>query len=374
MWACGSVVSLAVGLACAAIAQTQPSADALLRRAIELHQAGDIPGATVAYRDYLKQQPKSVMAHSNLGAALAKSGQYEDAVAEYRRALELDPQNLPVRVNLALAYYKTAQISAAAEELEKAVKQQPSNRQAIFLLADCNLRLGENKKVIELLSPLEKESPKDKGLIYLLGTALIRDNQPARGQVLVDRILREGESAEARLLLGTTKMNAQEFAEALVDLKKAAELNPQLPDVFSYYGMALLSTGDVAAAANAFRKELASNPDDFVSNLQLGALLKQDQHYDEALRLFERALRIRPGDPGVRYQMATLDVIAGNLDAARTKLEQLIQESPQFVEAHVSLATVYYRLKRKEDGDRERAAVLKLNAESQKNQPGAKQQ
>jgi Flp pilus assembly protein TadD len=257
--------------------------------------------------------------------------------------------------------------------LGKAVKQQPSNRQVIFLLADCNLRLGENKKVIELLAPLEKESPDDKALVYLLGTAFIRDNQPARGQLLVDRILREGESAEARLLLGTTKMNAQEFAEALVDLKKAAELNPQLPDVFSYYGLALLSTGDVAAAATAFRKELESNPNDFVSNLQLGVIFKQDQRYDEALSSFERALRVRPGDPGVRYQLATLDVITGNLEQACSKLEQLIQETPHFVEAHVSLATVYYRLKRKADGDRERATVLKLNAESQANQPGARE-
>ena len=282
MTSCGRAFGLAVCLACAATAQPQPSPDAILRHAVELHQAGDIPGAISEYRAYLKQAPKSVMAHSNLGAALSRSGQYEEAIVEYRQALQLEPRNLPIRVNLALAYYKTAQIPDAAEELEKAVKQQSSNRQAVFLLADCDLRLGENKKVIELLSPLEKESPNDKALIYLLGTALIRDNQPARGQLLVDRILREGESAEAHLLLGTTKMNVQEFADALVDLKKAADLNPQLPDVFSYYGLALLSTGDVAAAAVAFRKELESNPNDFVSNLQLGALLKQDQRYDEA--------------------------------------------------------------------------------------------
>ena len=70
--------------------------------------------------------------------------------------------------------------------------------------------------------------------------------------------------------------------------------------------------------------------------------------------------------------MATLDLAAGNIEQARVKLEQLIQETPQFVEAHVSLATVYYRLKRKADGDRERELVLKLNAESQAAQPGAK--
>jgi tetratricopeptide (TPR) repeat protein len=372
MRGCGRALGVAGWLACAAMGQTQPPPDDLLRHAVELHQDGDIPGAIAAYRAYLKEAPKSVMARSNLGAALSKAGQYEEAIVEYRRALDLEPRNLPVRVNLALSYYKTSQISAAAEELSKAVAQQPSNRQAVFLLADCDLRLGENEKVIELLDPLEKESPNDKALVYLLGTALIRDNQTARGQLLVDRILREGDSAEARLLLGTTKMNAQDYAEALVDLKRAAELNPQLPDVFSFYGLALLSTGDMAAAANAFRKELESNPNDFVSNLQMGVIFKQDQRYEEARSSFDRALRVRPGDPGVRYQLATLDLALGNVEQACAQLEELIKETPHFVEAHVSLATVYYRLKRKADGDRERAIVLKLNAESQAAQPGAK--
>jgi tetratricopeptide (TPR) repeat protein len=356
----------------AAFAQQAPAHDQLLHHAIDLHQAGDIPGAIAAYRQYLKLEPKNVMALSNLGAALSRSGQYEEAIAEYQKALKLDARNLPIRLNLALAYYKTSEISEAAEQLESVIREQPANRQAIFLLADCDLRLGENKKVIDLLTPLEKSSASDKALSYLLGTALIRDNQTARGQQVVDRILRDGESAEAHLLLGTTKMNAQEFSEALVDLKKAVELNPQLPDVYSYYGLALLTTGDMAAAANAFRKELETNPNDFVSNLQLGVIFKQDQRYEEARASFERALRVRPGDPGVRYQMATLDLTNGKLAAACSKLERLIKETPQFVEAHVSLATVYYRLKRKEDGDRERALVLKLNAEAQAGQPGVK--
>jgi hypothetical protein len=35
---------------------------------------------------------------------------------------------------------------------------------------------------------------------------------------------------------------------------------------------------------------------------------------------------------------------------------------------------VYYRLKRKADGDRERATVLKLNEQIQATQPGVKQE
>jgi hypothetical protein len=38
----------------------------------------------------------------------------------------------------------------------------------------------------------------------------------------------------------------------------------------------------------------------------------------------------------------------------------------------VSLATAYYREKRKADGDRERAIVEKLNAEKQANEKGIK--
>jgi hypothetical protein len=37
----------------------------------------------------------------------------------------------------------------------------------------------------------------------------------------------------------------------------------------------------------------------------------------------------------------------------------------------VTLATIYYRLKRKADGDRERAIVQKLISERQAKEPGA---
>jgi Tfp pilus assembly protein PilF len=58
----------------------------------------------------------------------------------------------------------------------------------------------------------------------------------------------------------------------------------------------------------------------------------------------------------------------GDLDRAGATLEQVVKQSPKFLEAHVSLAQVYYRLKRKADGDRERSLVQKLKAEQDANQ------
>ncbi len=100
-------------------------------------------------------------------------------------------------------------------------------------------------------------------------------------------------------------------------------------------------------------------------------LLKEDAQYDAAMAHFERALGVRPGDPGVRYQIVTIYVSRGETDRALPELEPIVKEAPTFLEAHVTLATVYYRLKRREDGDRERAIVDALNKEIQAKQPGA---
>jgi tetratricopeptide (TPR) repeat protein len=188
--------------------------------------------------------------------------------------------------------------------------------------------------------------------------------------VVINRILSRGDSAEARLLLGTTKLQALDHEGALADLEKAIALNGRLPGAHARLGELLLAMGEIARAAAAFRQELALDPTDFVSNLNIGVLAKQDQEYSDARLYLEHALRSRPGDPGVRYQLALLDLATGGLDQARKALETLMGESPGFAEVHGTLATVYYRLDRTADGDRERALAQKLTDERQAAQRG----
>jgi len=358
------IIRLSIGLAIAFSLLAQAPED-LLKQAVEAHQKGDIDAAIRYYREFLKVQPNSVEARSNLGAALSHKGEYEQAIAEYQAALKASPGNPGVQLNLALAYYKTGELQRAAKLLEPLRNATP---QATLLLADCWLQLGENKKVIQLVQPLvtKKDEP---ALIYLLGAALIRDSQYTAGQRMLDQILKYGDSAESRLLMGTAKLGVADFAGALQDLARAVELNPKLPSVNAYYGQALMATGDTPGAEKAFRAELEMNPNDFMSNLSLATLLRQDQDYDTALKLLDRALRVRPGDLGARYQAATVHLSQGKVEIAQKELEGIVKEAPKFSEAHVSLATAYYRLKRKEDGDHERALVLKLKEEEQAAQP-----
>ncbi|MEO7146031.1 MAG: tetratricopeptide repeat protein [Bryobacteraceae bacterium] len=361
-------VAVLVAASCA-LAQDSQSPQDLLKEAVTAQQAGHLDQAIRVYRILLNKYPDIAEIRSNLGAALAGEGLYHEAVVEYERALRVKPDP-KVRLNLGLAYYKTDQLSLAVETLQKVHKEEPANVQVVTILADCHLRLGQNKEVIDLLTSLQSENPDDKAFNYLLGTALVRDGQIAKGQVIIDKILKNGDSAEARLLMGTTKFMVKDFAGALADFQKAVELNPNLPDVYAYYGLALLSTGDQENAKKAFERELKSDPNNFDANLRMGVLLRQDDDPDAALKFFGHALEIRPGDFGVRYQIASVKLGKGQLEDARRDLETLVKQAPQFTEAHVSLATVYFREKKKADGDRERAIVLKLNAARQAKEPG----
>jgi tetratricopeptide (TPR) repeat protein len=315
--------------------------------------------------------PDVVEVRSNLGAALAAQGQYEEAIREYKRALRNAP-NAQVSLNLARAYYKAAQYPPAIEQLESLRNALPGDLQAVELLADCYLRTGQNRKVVELLKPLRSSAPDDPAMAYMLGTALVRDQQADEGQLVIEQILKNGDSPEARLLMGTTKYGANDYSGALPDLKRAVELNPKLPDAHAYYGLALLGTGDQQGARKAFQEELEVDPNNFEANLRLGFLARLDQDYAAALPYLTKALNVRPGDFGARYQIASIELAQGQNEKAEADLDSIIKEAPQFAEAHVTLATLYYRQKRKADGDRERAIVERLRAAAQATEPGRK--
>ena len=200
-----------------------------MQDAQQKQRAGDLEGAAAEYRQFLKLHPEATAIHSNLGAALAGLGRFEEAISEYKIALKQSPDLVAARLNLALCYYKMGRIEDAATELERVHTESPENRQAVLLLADCYMRMGRESDVIRVLEPEEQKYPDDLAIAYLLGTALIREKRVLEGQVLVDRILRNGDSAEAHLMLGTAKMGAQDFAGARDEFAKAVALESQSP-------------------------------------------------------------------------------------------------------------------------------------------------
>ncbi len=338
------------------------SPEQIWKDAVGLHQSGRLEEAAGKYSELLGLRADYVPALSNLGSVYLRLGRFEDAAAQFRRASTLQPEHFGIRLNLALALYNQSRLPDAIPELEKLHAQQPANEQVTLLLGDCLLRMGENRRVIDLLA--SREGSDNRAVAYLLGSALIRDSQITRGQRIMDRLFRDG-SAEGLMLLGAAQIAAQENKKALATLEQALAANSKLPELHSLYGKAKLTDGDPAGAKDAFLQEIALNPTDFEANLQLGALCRIEKDFEKAAEYLGRAEKMRPHSLALKYQLANLRLSTGAVAEAIAMLEEVTRDAPGFVEGHITLATAYYRAKRKVDGDRERSIVDKLNADQQ---------
>ena len=342
--------------------------DRVFLRGLEMQKAGDLIGAIDAYKTALSIDATRVDALSNLGAAYVHLGQFDDAIAQYDAALNIEPSNATVRLNLALAYYKSGRPNEAIRPLKIVVATNPDAKNAYLILADCYLQTGQYPDAVTLLQPREAMFQDDLAFAYVLGTALVRTGDEHQGQLYIDRIFKNGDSAEGHLLMGIAHLNQFDYPAAKTELERALRLNPSLPTANSAYGRALLGLGDQAEAERAFRKELSVNINDFESNLMLGSMRKNARDFDAALTYLNRAVAIHPGDLTARKLVASLKLQTGAVAEAAAMLEQIVAESPDAVDAHVQLATAFNRLKRKDDADRERAIVDRLNREIQEKQ------
>jgi tetratricopeptide (TPR) repeat protein len=363
-----SIFSLLLLLIAGPVGAQAPKTDdfeRLFARALELQQAGDFLGAIDTYKAALTISPTRADALSNLGAAYVRLGQFDDAIAQYEAALKTDSANNTVRLNLALAYYKSARPNQAIPQLKRVVATDPDAKAAYLILADCYLQTGQDRELVSLLQPRERMFGDDLAYAYLLGTALLRADELTEGQKQIDKIFRSGDSAEAHLLIGVAHLSRQDYPAAKTELKRALELNPRLPTAHALYGRSMLAMGEQETAERAFRDELALNINDFEANLQLGYMRKAAEKFDEASAYLERAMTIRPDDLAARKLLASLRLQTGDAEAAARMLETIVKEAPDLIDAHVQLATAYNRLKRKEDADRERAIIDRLNAQAQ---------
>lgn len=342
------------------------SAQQFLRRAIELQQAGRNAEAIADYQAFLKTHPEAAPVRSNLGAALAQEGRYSEAVQQYTLALQADPSNYGIRLNRGLSYYKTGDIAHAVPDFEAAYKAQPVNgpnrRQLALLLGECYLRRGENERVVALLDPIASSDANDLALDYLLGTALVHEGHTDRGALLIQKLLQNGDTAEAHMLMAYTRYQARDKKSAIQEVDRAIALNPKLPEAYVLRGRLAYLDSDLKGAEAAFRQAVVLAPLDFDARLWLGTLLLEEGQLPEAHANLERALELRPDDIRARYQFASLCSSEGDDKRAAALLEALIRDSPDYLEAHRTLAMIYFRLGQRAAGRRERKVAEQLAA------------
>jgi tetratricopeptide (TPR) repeat protein len=348
--------------------QDNSEAAEFLKEAIGFQQSGHCDEAIAAYRKFLEVNPDAAPVRSNVGACLAQEGRYTEAVSEYTLALKADPDNVSIRLNLGLALYKAANVTEAIQNFDVVYKalpeSDPDHQRVLLLLAECHLRQGDFDRVVALLQPVETTGADDGAVDYMLGTALLHLGDTGHGAQLIDRLMKNGDTAEAHMLMAYTLWQARDMQKALIEVNQAIALNAKLPEAHSLRGRLAFLASDINGAEESFRKALELDPNDFGALLWLGTVLREEGRLKEAESALTHASELRPSDTRARFQNASLSADEGNDKQAAELFESLIADHPEFIEAHSALATIYVRLGRLDDSRREKQTFEKLKTES----------
>ena len=347
----------------------QPGAEEIFNRAMQDQQRGDYAAAIHDYEEVLKLRPDKLEARANLAVALAHEGHYDAAITQYRKVLAAAPQDVGLLTDLGLAYYKNGDCGEASREFEAVAKLEQLNVQIATLLGDCEVRLGHAAAAEAMLLPLEPANSSNPDFEYALGSAMIQAGHRLDGVGRLEAVAAPTSNADAYMQAGSTLIDLNRFPRAQTDLEAALRLNPNLPGIYTLIGMAKDMNGDATAAEPDLREALKRNPDDFNGNLYLGSILYKRHDLAQAKPYLDRALALKPDSPTALYEMAMWESTSSDYSAAARDLERVEKSNPDWLQPHVELAVVYYRLHRPDDGMREREIVDKIKAQQQQAGP-----
>jgi tetratricopeptide (TPR) repeat protein len=365
---------------------------------------GNVNKAKESYRAGLALRPKETSALQNYSLLLMKTGDYKTAIPPLQ-SLKSDPKlGISSRAALIECYLKTGQQTAAERESNEIIQDQaagpadqskiaaillengaPASAEMLFKnslsldpnQANANAALGEiyleQKKLVEAAACFQTAiqlDPDSSDYAFGFVRTLLAMKRPAP----LVTFLRSVETKFAALpnyqyALGLAYYDDHHYSEATTILEKLLATNPPRQDKVEHVlGDSYLSMGKLEEAENAYRKAIEENPKNPDYYVSYATALRREgaDKLDDAIVRLKSAQLMNPGDWRIQLELGLCYQSQGRYSDAAGLIEQAVQSQPDLTAAHVALATIYFRLGRKADGEREKKTIAVLEKKQQR--------
>ena len=237
--------------------------------------------------------------HRNLGIAFYKTGMLDEGLREFKRVLELRPGEPTAHFYLGLVYARQGKWPEAAEVFRAASHDRNAKPAAFHNLAFALERLGRYDDAREQLEEAMRRGGRDDPRMHTtLGVLTLRLGNASGADAVL---------SAARPLWGTRPPSAAWFhfaalAAALTgDLPRAAAVlsegighHPHAAALFNNLAAVHERRGDLQEAAAA--AERGAHEDSGIAQLHknIGDYYYRASHYDDALEAYQRAVKLNP--------------------------------------------------------------------------------
>lgn len=250
------------------------------KRALKLHQHGDVTAAEVIYQSLLLTEPGNLQVIYLLGLVGSQTQRPELAKQNIEKYLEKHPGDAQAIAILALAYFDLKDYAKARTLLEKSVATRGDNPHLYYNLG---------KTHFELQSFAEA--------IHAYGQAIRL--QPTYVDAYIGKSVAERE--------------ARHYEAAARTLEHAIMLEPYRAEAHFFYGNVMRDMGETQAAIDAFETALSLKPDYIDAAINCGTAFKELDRLEEAFTRYNHALVLDPYHPEANYNKALALLLDGQL-------------------------------------------------------------
>lgn len=343
-----------------------------------------------SYREASRLDPEEPRWPYYLGMLAAEAGDLEQAVARFEAAAERSPNSAAALIRLAEVHLALRQPERAEASYRRALALKPGSIAAGVGMARLNLQRQNARQAIEILQPLLSADPRTAGHInYLLAQAhrsLGHDEQarehlenlpdgasepPPMGgdDPWLDELVSKNISSNHLTRMGLRAYRQGNFRLAAAHSGKAAQLNPDNPELRTNYAAALLALGRPDKALEQIEAALEQD-----SDLARAHLIKASSHLKTGERTAARdtllhALELDPGMEEARRQLGQIYQQFGQPELAIEQYAELRRRSGEVQQVRFWHAALLASTGRHEDAlaslaqDREvlpRSSLLRL--------------
>ena len=291
--------------------------------------------AAVKLRRVLDEQPSS-QGHVLLGVAYIGMGQIELGRSELLRATQLDPDNYTARSELAALYLRTGERALAAEAARKGLERRGEDPRLLLILAEAEAGLGHDREARAALDRVVPEGVEHADRYRVaMGRLYRRLGQPGPAREHLEAAL-EDQPANAGVIreLVSLDLETRDPERALERLNRAIETNPDDGALYALRGMIYLGfrQGARLTRADEAEKDLRTAIDRAPGQIEayglLASLYRATGRMDEAIATFERARDASPDDARVHLLVGTLYEQTDRIEEAIAEYEQVLRLEP----------------------------------------------
>jgi tetratricopeptide (TPR) repeat protein len=364
---CCLAVAVALAITPAANSQTerghQEEIHAHLRQAEEDLKSGNAPAAEKEFHAILALDPNNSEARAKLGFVLFMRGDWADAAEDFQQVLKDQPHLANAQAVLGMCQRRLGRPVEARKLLEEALPHLPAGAlqtQAGLELAEILYQSDDLDRAVDVVRTLLSSNPKNVDVLYVAARVYADLANRSRDALA----LAAPESGRMHQLMAEFLINRGDAHAALIQYRKALELEPRLRGVHYELGEAIMQDSRQAPALEAaekeFRAALADNPADARAEYRLGSVCSLRGDYRTAIQHYSRAIQLQPANAYAQQELGAAYIKMSEPEKAREYLLAATRLDPLYPSAHYQLGILYRQLGREADARRELETFEKL--------------